>query len=204
MELAADTAPTALSRGLSVAKEPAFATIVLDVDTCISTITGLEWLAARRGDIVAHKVASLSARLRAGDPDAYAECLAAIRPRRDDVDALSSAYVESLAAGAIEATSELRRRGVRIVVVTRAIRPAIYRLAYRLAIDISDLHAVNVRFDALGAYLGFDHTSPLTSARGRKQVLSQLDVEQPMLVVGDDAGERRITSFDELTSVVLA
>jgi phosphoserine phosphatase len=203
MELIVETGHRTPVHGTEAQHTRAYATVVLDVDLGISRIEGLAWLAARRGDLVAHKVAALAPRLRAGDTHAYAECLSVIRPRRDDVDALARAYVDALAPDCIDAIARLRRSGVRVVVVSRGLRHAMYRLAYRLAIDLDDVHAVDIRFDALGAYIGFDYTSPLTGADGRRALLASLDVEQPVLVVGDGPGERTITSFDELVSTVL-
>src|SRR5438552_16050177 len=99
-------------------KTRVYATVILDVDCGISRIDGLAWLAARRGDVVTHKVAALAQRVRAGDAHAYAECLSVIRPRRDEVDALARAYVEALAPDCLDAIARLRRSGVRVVVVS--------------------------------------------------------------------------------------
>jgi phosphoserine phosphatase len=203
MELIVESGHHGVLRRTDVQKARAFATVVLEVDSVISSIDGLTWLAARRGDVIAHRVAALTAQMRAGDAHAYAECLSAIRPRRDEVDALARAYVDSLAPGSADAIAQLRRGGVRVVVVSGGLRHALYRLAYRLAIDLDDVHAVDIRFDALGAYTGFDYASPLTSIEGRREFLAQLDVEQPVLVIGDGPGERQVTSFDELVSTVL-
>jgi phosphoserine phosphatase len=203
MELIVESGHPSPIHGTDAQNTRAYATVILDVDSGISRIDGLAWLAARRGDVVSHRVAALAPRIRAGDAHAYAECLSAIRPRREEVDALARAYVDALAPDSVDAIARLRRDGVRVVVVSRGLRHAMYRLAYRLAIDLDDVHAVDVRFDALGAYIGFDYASPLTSAEARRAFLAQLDVERPVLVVGDGPGERAITSFDELVSTVL-
>jgi phosphoserine phosphatase len=203
MELIVESGNRGTIERADAQKTRAFATVILDVDSGISRIDGLSWLAARRGDVIARRVAVLLPQIRAGDGQAYAECLALIRPRRDDVDALSRAYVDALVPDGVDAIAQLRRRGVRVVVVSRGPRHAMYRLAFRLAIDLDDVHAMRIRFDALGAYVGFDHASPLTTADGRRAVLAQLDLEQPVLVVGDGPAERPIASFSELVSIVL-
>ena len=46
---------------------------------------------------------------------------------------------------------------------------------------------VSVRFDALGAYAGYDATSPLTTAKGKSQVVAALKLDAPILAVGDGA-----------------
>ena len=88
MELIVESGHHGVLRRTDVQKARAFATVVLEVDSVISSIDGLTWLAARRGDVIAHRVAALTAQMRAGDPHAYAECLSAIRPRRDEVEQL--------------------------------------------------------------------------------------------------------------------
>ena len=184
-----------------------FATVVLDVDRGVSEIDGMEWLAARRGDSVARDVATLAAQARAGaiSPErAYAQSLAAIRPHRDEVDALSRAYVEAIAPGCADTIARFRRAGVRVLIVSRGPRHSMYRLAYRLGLDMDDVQAVDIRFDALGAYAGFDQTSRLTTVADKRAVIDDLDVERPLLVVGNGPNERAVESFTQLASIVLA
>lgn len=178
---------------------PRFATVVIDVDSTISGIEGIDWLAKRRGEIVARRVAVLTEEaMRGAVPleHVYGTRLAAIRPRRDDVDALSRAYVEALAPGVVETFARFRRAGVQIVLMSGGLRHALVRLSFHLGIDIDDLHAVDVRFDAIGAYVGFDTQSPLTTSDGKAAKLARLDLDGPVLLVGDaitDLGMRRVT-----------
>ena len=100
---------------------PAFRTVVLDVDSTVSGIEGIDWLAARRGDLVARRVADLTTNaMQGGVPleDVYGLRLNAIRPRREYVDALARAYVDALAPGALETIQRLRRADVQIVLVS--------------------------------------------------------------------------------------
>lgn len=169
---------------------PAYASVVLDVDSTISGIEGIDWLAHRRGDAVAKKVASLTDSAMRGEmrlEDVYGARLAAIRPRRDDVDALSRAYIEAIAPGVVETIRALRRAGVQIVLVSGGLRHALVRLAYHLGVDLSDLHAVDIHFDAVGAFTGFDQASPLTTSAGKRAVVASLDLPRPILAVGDGA-----------------
>ena len=184
-----------------------FATVALDVDSGIAAIDGIEWLAARRGDPVVRQVTALAAQAAAGvisPVHAYAEILAAIRPHRDEVDALARAYVGAIAPGCADTIARVRRAGVRVLIVSRAPRHAMYRLAYRLGLDPDDVHAVDMRFDALGAYAGFDPTSLRASGPEKSAVLDDLDIERPLLVVGEGPTERAVESFAQLASIVLA
>ena len=169
---------------------PAFRTLVLDVDSTVSGIEGIDWLAARRGDVVARRVADLTSNaMQGGVPleQVYGLRLNAIRPRREEVDALSRAYVDALAPGAVETIARLRRLGVQVILVSGGLRHALLRMALHLGLSPSDVHAVALRFDAGGAYQGYDAASPMTTSDGKRRVVGDLDLEGPVLAVGDGA-----------------
>lgn len=171
-------------------QSPAFATVILDVDSTVSGIEGIDWLARRRGDVVARKVAALTNdAMRGAIPleDVYGARLSAIRPRRDEVDALAAAYVGAIAPGCPEAIARLRHAGVRVILISAGLRHALIRLALHLGVELGDLHAVDIRFDAGGAYVGFDTKSPLTTAAGKRDVIADLPLERPVLMAGDGA-----------------
>jgi phosphoserine phosphatase len=167
-----------------------FRSVVLDVDSTVSGIEGIDWLAARRGDVVSRRVADLTRRaMQGGVPleQVYGARLAEIRPRREEVDALSRAYVEAIAPGAPETIARMRRTGVQVILVSGGLRSALFRLAFKLGLGPSDVYAVSVHFDALGAYTGYDASSPLTTATGKSQVVSSLGLDGPIVAVGDGA-----------------
>jgi phosphoserine phosphatase len=167
-----------------------FRSLVLDVDSTLSGIEGIDWLAARRGDVISRRVSDLTQRaMQGGVPlqEVYGLRLSEIRPRREEVDALSRAYVDAVAPGAVEAIARIRRTGVQVVLVSGGIRHALLRLALHLGLGPADVHAVHVRFDALGAYVGYDASSPLTTADGKRQVVSELHLDGPIVAVGDGA-----------------
>src|SRR5512142_2757327 len=155
------------TRTRRMTRSPAFATVILDVDSTVSGIEGIDWLARRRGDVVAHKVASLTNdAMRGAVPldDVYAQRLAAIRPRRHELDELAAAYVAAIAPNCADTIARFHHAGVRIILVSAGLRHALIRLALQLGVELEDLHAVDVRFDAGGAYVGFDTRSPLVTA----------------------------------------
>ncbi|MGH7617555.1 MAG: HAD-IB family phosphatase [Gemmatimonadaceae bacterium] len=167
-----------------------FKSVVLDVDSTVSGIEGIDWLAARRGDVVSRRVADLTQRaMQGGVPleDVYGTRLSEIRPRREELDALSKAYVAAIAPGARETIARIRRTGVQVILVSGGLRSALFRLAFHLGLGPSDVHAVSIHFDALGAYTGYDASSPLTTAKGKSQVVSALELDGPIVAVGDGA-----------------
>lgn len=169
---------------------PRFATVALDVDSTVSGIEGIDWLAARRGDVVARQVADLTSQAMQGIiplEQVYRARLEAIRPRRDDIDALSHAYVAELAPGCAGALVSLRHAGVQVILVSSGIRNALLRMALQLEFDVGDVHAVDVWFDTVGAYTGFDTSSPLATSTGKHTLLASLPLARPLLMVGDGA-----------------
>jgi phosphoserine phosphatase len=169
---------------------PRFATVALDVDSTVSGIEGIDWLAERRGETVARRVADLTTQAMQGTlplEQVYRARLDAIRPRGDDVDALAHAYVDELAPGCADAISKLRHADVQVILVSSGIRNALLRLALHLDFDVGDLHAVDIRLDPGGAYIGFDPSSPLTTSMGKHTLLATLPLARPLLMVGDGA-----------------
>jgi HAD superfamily phosphoserine phosphatase-like hydrolase len=167
---------------------PAFASVVLDVDSTLAGIEGIDWLAQRRGDLVARQIASLTDEAMRGQiplEQIYRMRLAKIRPRRDEVDELARAYVDALAPDCAAVVTRLRRAGVEVVLVSGGLRNAMLRMALHLDFDLADVHAVDIRFDAVGAYTGFDEKSPLTTSNGKRALVERLALARPILAVGD-------------------
>ena len=170
----------------------AFASVVLDVDSTLCGIEGIDFLAARRGETVGAEIAQLTDRAMRGEitlESVYGERLTIIRPGRDDIAALADAYRNSVATGASETIAALRARGVRVVLVSGGIRQAIEPTATLLGFAGADLHAVSLSFAPDGRYAGFDARSPLTTQDGKAGVLHQLiddgDLPRPVLAMGD-------------------
>jgi phosphoserine phosphatase len=167
---------------------PRFASVVLDVDSTVSGIEGIDWLARRRGGATAAEITQLTAdAMRGAIPleDVYGRRLAVIRPTRAEIDALSSAYIAAIAPDCPATIASFRRAGIRLVLVSGGIRQALLPLARQLGVDAADLHAVDVEFDAAGNYSSFDASSPLTTTAGKASVVSSLGLPRPILAVGD-------------------
>jgi phosphoserine phosphatase len=169
---------------------PRFSAIVLDVDSTLTGIEGIDWLAARRGAEVADRVATLTDRAMRGEialDSVYGERLALVRPSLADVAALAEAYARAVAPGAAEALARLRAAGRTVVLVSGGLREAIVPFAATVGIMPADVHAVAVRFDQSGGYAGFDAASPLTTQTGKLTVAARLGLPRPALAVGDGA-----------------
>jgi phosphoserine phosphatase len=167
-----------------------FASVIIDVDSTLCGVEGIDWLAERRGGATSAHVIELTDRAMRGDialEAVYGDRLALVRPSRDDVAALADAYAASLAPQAAYAILRMRAAGKRVVLVSGGLREAIVPIAERLGIPARDVRAVSVRFDVEGAYAGFDTTSPLTTATGKRAVAESLALPRRVLGVGDGA-----------------
>lgn len=171
--------------GTTAACAPAFRTVVIDLESALPSIEWASWLARRRGDIVQRRVAELAADGQRGTvapADLYREQVALIRPRKTDLDALAAEYVARLSHETASAVRRLKAQGKRVVLVSTAPRYALMRVGARLELDFADVHGSDVRFDALGACVGFEVSAPFAQADGKGTVLAHLDLEPPTLV----------------------
>lgn len=166
-----------------------FASVILDADSTLAGIEGIDWLAGRRGPEVTKEVADLTDDAMAGLvplESVYARRLELITPSRGEVGELAQAYVDVVAPDAAAALGELRRGGVELRVVSGGLRPALLPLARVLGFADGEVHAVEVRFDPQGRYAGMV-PSPLATQAGKAQVARTLALPRRILAVGDGA-----------------
>jgi phosphoserine phosphatase len=174
-----------------------FASVVLDVDSTLCDLEGIDWLAARRGSDLAGAVELLTARAMAGElplETVYGERLAQIRPSASEVAALAMAYRARLAPGASQAIARLRAAGVALHLVSGGLREAILPLATALGFEPEAVHAVAIHFDEAGAYADYDRGSPLATQEGKLHVIRALALPGPVLAVGDGATDLALRS----------
>jgi phosphoserine phosphatase len=174
----------------AIRPRPRFASGVIDVDSTLAGIEGIDRLAAMRGPDIAAQVAALTDRAMRGEiplESVYGERLALIRPTWDEVDAIAQEYLGAIAPGAGAALAALRGACVQIALVSGGLREAILPLARRLYIPPECVFAVSISFNDRGEYLEVDASSPLTTQRGKEIVVRTLGLSAPILAVGDGA-----------------
>src|SRR5215207_7526663 len=96
---------------------PRYATVVFDCDSTLSTIEGIDELAAERRD----EVAALTDAAMRGEvalEEVYGRRLALIRPTRRQIDALGAHYLATLVPDARETLLALRDEGVEVRVIS--------------------------------------------------------------------------------------
>ena len=165
-----------------------FATVVLDVDSTLCGIEGIDWLATRRTPEIARLVAAETNRAMRGEKrleEVYGERLVLVHPSAKDILSLSLAYSATVAPGAAESLAKWRSAGVETVVITSGIRQAVLPIAHQLGVPEASVHGVDVYFNDDGSYRGFDESSPLTTAMGKRDILTRLSAARPILAAGD-------------------
>ena len=172
----------------------AFASVVIDVDSTLCGVEGIDFLAERRGPDVGRRIVELTDRAMTGAiplESVYAERLTIVRPGLEDIRALAQAYMESVAPGAAEAIATMRAAGARLALVSGGIRQAILPVARELGFAEADVQAVSLRFASDGAYVAMDEPAPLATQRGKPEVVTRLlqsgRLVRPVLALGDGA-----------------
>lgn len=165
-----------------------FRTVILDVDSTLSRIEGIEWLARLRGNEMFNRINEVTERAMRGEIEfdgVYAARLEAVRPTRSEMGALSDAYIENISPGAVQTIARLIADGVRVMIVSGGMLEPVLHLAAHVGILSADVHAVPVFFDENGDYAGYDTEHPCSRQLGKQTVVSTLKLDRPVLLVGD-------------------
>ncbi len=165
---------------------PRFGSVIFDCDSTLSAVEGINELAgAHRPEIQALTDAAMRGEVPL--EDVYGRRLQIVRPDRARVEALGRRYVEGVVPGSRETVRALLEARVLVRVVSGGLRPAVLALTRDLGIADGDVAAVDVTFDEVGDYAGFDEQSPLARSDGKATVLRGWlpELRAPVLMVGD-------------------
>lgn len=172
-----------------------YRSVVLDVDSTVSAIEGIDWLAEQRDALVAATVVALTAdamEARVPLDDVYGRRLEIIRPTRAEIAELSQVYITTVLPGVRDAVSTWNAAGVHVVLVSGGLRDAILPLAAWLGIAAADVYAVDVVYDASHVVTGVAPDAPLARRGGKPAVVAALPLEHPVLAVGDGATDAEL------------
>jgi phosphoserine phosphatase len=166
-----------------------FASVVFDCDSTLVAVEGIDELSGPFRDRI---TALTDAAMDGSVPleEVYGRRLEIIRPTRAQVDEVGAQYVRTLMPHARETVAALRWLGKTVRIVSGGLLPAVLAAARELGMADEDVAAVAIRFDASGAYAGFDTASPLARSNGKAQVIAAWNLPRPSLLVGDGATDR--------------
>jgi phosphoserine phosphatase len=174
-----------------------FNSIIFDVDSTLSGVEGIDWLAAQRGPDIEAWSAALTEKAMEGEipiEAVYVERMRIVKPTLPEIRQLGKVYVERVAKHAPETVAALLAPDIDVVMVSGGLREAILPLAARLGVKEENVYAVSVFFDADGEYAGFDEASLLTRQSGKRIIVGQMELKGPILAVGDGMTDCEIKS----------
>jgi phosphoserine phosphatase len=174
-----------------------FNSIIFDVDSTLSGVEGIDWLAALRGPEIEAWSAALTEKAMEGKlpiEAVYGERMRIVKPTSTEIQQLAKVYVERMAPRAAETMAALRGQDIEVVMVSGGLREAMLPLAKALGVAEKNVHAVSVFFGQDGAYAGFDDASVLTRQSGKRTLVGQMDLKGPILAVGDGMTDCEIKS----------
>jgi phosphoserine phosphatase len=164
-----------------------FDLICFDCDSTLSKIEGIDELARRVG--MGMEMARLTNQAMNGEVPLeaiYERRLSLIKPDRSAIDWLADLYIEHQVDGVREVFEALLKNGKQVHIISGGLRQAIIPLANKLGVPESNIHAVDIQFNANGSYHGFDSKSPLARNGGKAEICQQLrQHDEPMAMIGD-------------------
>jgi phosphoserine phosphatase len=162
--------------------------VILDVDSTLSGVEGIDWLASLRGPETQASVADLTDQAMQGVlplEAVFARRLEMVKPTAAQVQKLAEVYVARIAGGAKDSIARIRAKGVRITLVSGGVRQAILPVAREVGLEEGEVHAVPLIFDEGGNYKGFDESCVLTRKYGKRLAVEQILPQRPAIAVGD-------------------
>ena len=183
-----------------------FGQVVLDCDSTLSEIEGVNELAAMNG--VLYEVAEMTRQAMGGQvpfEEVFGKRLDLIRPQQKQVAALGKLYTSTLVEDAAPAVAALQSLGVDVHLLSGGYREALLPMARKLGVPPDRLHANDLLHDADGEYAGFDGTNPLCRSGGKAEALvgmrneeCGMENEGATLLMGDGASDAEARDHVEL------
>ena len=185
---------------------PAFRTVIFDCDSTLSSIEGIEELAAgHRAEV--ERLTTMAMQGQIPLEEVYGRRLDLIRPSKKDVERVGKLYIAKLVDGAIEVVHGLMEQRIGVFILSGGLLPAVSIVGRHLGVPESNIAAVDLWFDDRGRYKGVDLDSPLARSGGKRVwVESRRDLTRPVLLVGDGATDLEakpaVDRFAAFTGVV--
>lgn len=176
-------------------RAPRFKTVVLDVDSTLAAIEGIDWLAGLRGEEVAAECSALTERAMNGElpiDAVYTQRLERIRPTAGELLSLADAYNKALQPGAQELVNALHQSRVQVHLLSGGLRPSIMPLALKLGVQGHRVHAVSLTRDVDGTFSKLDGEQPLATQRGKPLVVKELALRKPIVMIGDGSTDAAV------------
>jgi phosphoserine phosphatase len=169
--------------------QPPFAAVYFDCDSTLSSIEGVDELLQFAFPDLRAEIAELTRKAMDGVlplAEVYGIRLRLLAPRREQLDRIGELYVHHLVPHAREVVQALQHLGKHTGILSGGLLVPVQYVARALGIPLANVHAVPLLFDSRGAYVDFDHASPLTRNRGKVEIVQRLPADhRPVAFVGD-------------------
>ncbi|MDX1901212.1 MAG: HAD-IB family phosphatase [Gammaproteobacteria bacterium] len=161
--------------------------IFFDCDGTLSTIEGIDELAATNGVGEAVKILTAEAMGQTGiNPTLYQKRLALTKPTQQQMTWLGQQYIKHLTPDVLPVIKIFQKLGKTIFIISAGLFPAIAILGKYLGIESSSIFAVNIQFDSNGRFLNYEEDSVLTHNEGKQIIVREKLKQYPRLgYVGD-------------------
>lgn len=167
--------------------------LCVDCDSTLSTIEGIDELAAACGPTVEEAVVNLTNQAMDGEvplDEVFGRRIELIQPTRELSERVGQMYIETLLPGVSEVLGRLSNDGWTIIIISGGFKQLIEPLAAKL--NISDVYAVPIHFNEDGSYRYFDESFPTTRNGGKPEIILQLKEKwQPkaLVMLGDGVSD---------------
>jgi phosphoserine phosphatase len=167
--------------------------LVLDCDSTLSSIEGIDELARLAGPEAFQKVEALTNAAMNGEiniDEVFAKRLQIIQPTLAQVKIVAQQYIDTVEATALETLQKLSALGWTPVILSGGFKPIIEPLAAYLGIH--HVEAVPLHFHPDGSYASFDNTYPTTYNGGKPEIIEKLKAEhqaEKVIMVGDGVSD---------------
>jgi phosphoserine phosphatase len=161
--------------------------IVFDCDGTLSKIEGIDELAAQNG--VGTQVKQLTAQAMGTtglNLSLYKQRMQLVHPNEGQVQAMAAHYYQHRVVDIAETIHLFQQLGKAIYIVSAGLYPAVAGFAKLLKVPVENVFAVEIKFDALGDFVDFNHDSPLANNKGKREIVSRIKQKHAALgYVGD-------------------
>ena len=167
--------------------------ICFDCDSTLSAIEGIDELARVRGPGVFARVEAQTREAMDGKiavEAVFGRRLEVIQPRQADIAAVGQQYIDQIEPTAVATITALKAAGWTPLIVSGGFRPIIAPLAAYLG--IARIEAVDLYFDAVGNYTGYDEKFPTTRSGGKPEIMRALKADlhpSRLVMVGDGVSD---------------
>lgn len=176
-----------------------FRRVVLDCDSTLTRIEGIDELAAMNG--VPHEIAEMTRQAMDGEiafEDIFGRRLDIIKPTRKQLAGIGKFYVSTLVEDAAPVLEALTMLGIEAHIVSGGYRDALIPVAEKLGVPPDRVHANEIFFNEKGEYTGFDTENPLSRSGGKAAVINGLPREPHTMLIGDGASDAEVGAHVEL------